>query len=616
MHRLQSPSGRRTVTLLLAVLAAVVSSTAGPAFSQEISVEDKAVASGFDGYLQGHFLRGRATVVADFDLDGLPDVYLGNPGDESFVAVSQMTGRRRSFRIRQILTRGALVWGGAAADYDNDGDYDLFLTGGGNEGMSFNYMFRNMMVEEGRLRFVDVTAAAGVAGAIPDGGTGPVPARYANAVWGDYDQDGDVDLYVSVHDTLRAGGPEGGETATGPQECGGPDLHGSAGVGGGLEGELMLDRNVLWRNEGDGTFTDVTVATGLDLTRWRSTRHSTFLDADNDGDLDIYENNYGSGNVLWRNLLAESGSAVFEDATLAYSAPGEDLQYPHLSFVSCAADFNQDGWEDIFAFQRASGETGPYADGHALFLNGGGTGFANAAEAAEINNPFQSGNGVMGSMVGDVNGDGLPDVYVGNGGPIAGQGNQLFLSDGQPGQAPHFVNRTDLIDFPAPERAGVVYPPYPYRTHGTALFDFDGDGILEIAVNNGGPAGSPDTVREPNRMFKMNLGFPAAWMTVRPVGDGSTVSLDAIGTRFALTVSRAGGAPWTVYRTLFAGSCFSAQNGFDVHFYAGEADTVHELRITWPDGSVETVGEGLALRGSYVVEKGAGGAAPKVRQVG
>ncbi len=598
----------------LALSAVALLTATAPARAQgDLAVSDIGLTSGFQGYLLGHFLRGRATVFADFNLDGRPDVYLGNPGDESLVLVNAPGPNGRLFKLAQVLVTDDFTWGAAAADYDNDGDYDLFIPCGGNEGDSFNYLFKNMFIEEGRLRFVDVTEAAGVKGVVPDGGTDPARAHYANAVWGDYDRDGDVDLFVNVNDSER-------------QQPGAPGIHGptspgvkpsdlDCGLPPGQEeaGEPLVDRNVLWRNNGDGTFTDVTVEVGLDATRFRPTRHSTFFDADNDGDLDLYENNHFDLNVLWRNLLVESGSATFEDATAAFSPPGEDLQYPFGSFVSCSADFNQDGWEDLIVFKRGPGITGPYPEGHALFLNQGGTGFVNVAEAAALNNPFEPQDGVMGSMIGDVNADGLPDVYVGNGSPTTGQYDQLFLSDGELGAAPHFINRSDLIDFEAPKRNGITYPPYPYRTHGTGFVDVDGDGTLEIAVNNGGPVAEPDIVREPNRLFKLTFSDPAGWLAVRPVGDGAAVSRDAIGTRFALTVSMGGGTPWTLYRTLFAGSCFSAQNGFDVHFYVGDADTVHELRVSWPDGEVDTVTEGLAINGSFVIER-APGSVPRVRR--
>ncbi|RKY16838.1 MAG: hypothetical protein DRQ55_17165, partial [Planctomycetota bacterium] len=336
--------------------------------------------SGFQDTFLGHHKRARASLAVDFDLDGWVDFYVGNPGDESFVMRNTGLGLDGivHFELVQVLLDGPIAWGAAAADYDNDGDYDIMVTIGGNELIPGPcLLFKNLVIETGILQFEDVTDVAGVRGIVPPGWTDAMPANHSNCVWADYDQDADVDVFVSVN--------------IGSNSL--PTLKG---------------RNILFENNGDGTFTDVTDAVGLGVT-FRSTQHSTFFDFDNDGDMDLYENNFGISvfppNVLWQNQLAETGQAVFLNRTSQYSLPGEDMGRPRSSFVSAAADFNNDGWQDLFVLHRLCSPCEDlYDTGHVLFMNFAGAGFANVADVAGINNPywgdgsfFDPDQGVMGS---------------------------------------------------------------------------------------------------------------------------------------------------------------------------------------------------------------------------
>jgi hypothetical protein len=229
----------------------------------------------------------------------------------------------------------------------------------------------------------------------------------------------------------------------------------------------------------------------------------------------------------------------------------------------------------------------PYPDGHALFMNRGeGIGFENIAQATFLNDNYVSDNqlGVMGCQVGDVSGDGIPDVYIGNGGPYEGHNDQLFISVPEETESPVFTDMTSLIDFPATIPPGIDVPPYPYRTHGVNFVDVDNDGTLEIAVSNGGPAGQSDEVREPNRLFKITTPEPYNYFKVRPVGDGTTVSKDAFGTRIALQVMNSSGTSWTLRKTFFGGSAFSAQNGNELAFGIADDDSIISMEVTCPGG--------------------------------
>ncbi len=550
-----------------------------------VTVTDLAPAAGFQGNDFGHFNRGRALVSADFDLDGQADFFVGNPGDESYVLrATHAEGEPPAYEMAQLLLDGDLAWAASSADYDNDGDYDLYVSGGGNECLDHDHLFRNMVMETGEFFFQDVTDIAGIAGWLDPLTGRAVPTASGNGAWGDVDRDGDVDLFVSTNNRLSCGVfPRGAA------------------------------RNILWLNNGDGTFTDVTAEMGL-LESLRPSRHSAWVDYDNDGDLDLYENNHREPNILWRSLLVETGRLSFVDATGEVAgADGSNVAMPLNSFAACVEDFDNDGWQDLIAFNRSGPDCSGDPDsplfvdgaGHRLFINQrDGTfsdvGMASGLSVDPVANPER--DGVMGCQLGDLNADGVLDVYIGNGGPRRGEVDQLFISDSPVGASPTYIWSTPLIDWPALDDGSVAdFPPYPYRTHGTTMVDVDNDGLLELAVVNGGPDFMPDHVREPNRLFDFDWEAAGGTFRVRPVGDGVDVSRDAIGTRMALTVRNASGEAWTLHRTLSGGNCFSAQNGFEVFFGVGDAVAITRLELHWPNGASSVRTSGLAVGESVVV---------------
>lgn len=577
---------KTSIFLSLGILAALLCTSATLAQIQ-LTVQDISLQTGLqdnEGFAESdHLKRGRASICADFNNDGLVDIYVGNPGDESYVLINlgNQGNGLASFAPSNLLLTGELAWGGAAADFDEDGDIDLFISIGGNEGSGFDYLFRNTFIETGDLSFVDITNQAGVAGPLGTNGN-PIAAASANAIFVDYDRDGDLDLWVNTN-------------------------------------ELDRNQNVLWSNQlretGQATFQNVTEQVGLAVATTVRTLHSSWADFDQDGDMDLYENNFRNTNRYMKNMLVETGQATFVDYTSQASLPGDDLAYPRTSFGSAVLDFNGDGFEDIFANFRFRSNPGnepaesPYGNGHAIFLNDGTGRFTNAVSNT-IKFGFPMDGGVMGFMVGDLNGDTYPEIFLGQGGPMIRQENQLFVSDGtlNANGFPNYEDASTFINFPSPESPEYpkgYYPDYPYRTHGTAFVDTNGDGNLEIHVANGGRTIDENTVRDPNRHFDLDWG-PRNHFTVQLIGDGVNVNRDGVGARIAITVGTTGtNENRQIFRTVRAGNAFSAQNDIrSINFGLGTSDVVSSMEIVWSDGTIQTVNNGLAVNTKKLVTYG------------
>ena len=134
----------RPARLLLLVPLCLFLLGPDPAAAQQIEVRDIGLSARFQGDFGGSFKRGRALVAADFNLDGRIDFYVGNPGDESVVLLNVERAGRLQFLTQQVLVKDVLAWGAAASDYDNDGDYDLYISCGANEGECHDFLFKNM----------------------------------------------------------------------------------------------------------------------------------------------------------------------------------------------------------------------------------------------------------------------------------------------------------------------------------------------------------------------------------------------------------------------------------------------------------------------------------------
>lgn len=414
-------------------------------------------------------------------------------------------------------------------DYDNDADQDLYVVNFEN-----SILFRN----DGTGHFEDVTAEAGV----------PALKGASSASWADYDNDGFLDLYVPTW-----------------ADCSGPNIN---------MGPLVYQEDVLYHNEGDGTFTDQTDL----LRRTGSTLGAGFqaawFDYDSDGDVDLYLGNdyYGATprpNVLWRNDgPGENGEWVFENVSEA-SGTGVAINTMGIGI----ADYDHDLDFDM-ALSNISSKK--------LFQNNGDGTFTDVARRLGIARPFQRARDVAitwGLAFHDFNNDTWEDLYVAAG-PIRERDlrpNEMWVSDG--------AGRR-FLDLSAPSRTADSGP-----TRGVAFADFDRDGRMDIyAVNEEGFA---RLYR--NRTPKRDMH----WLEVQLVG--VTSARDACGARLIATL----GDGTKLLRHRFCGSV-SLGSGHDpaVHFGLGPKKKVRKLEVLWPSGAHQVLRDIAADRLITVTEEG------------
>jgi hypothetical protein len=518
----------------------------------ELVFRDVALPTGFQDRLN----NGRALVAAYFNEDPYIDFYVGNPGEpiaannDSFLLINNGPDAQGEFSFTrgQVLLRGEIAFTASSADYDNDGDPDLFIGIGGQEGAGLDYLFRN---DAGVL--FDVSIQAGIRGPLLPGGR-PVPTATSSGTWADYDNDGDLDLFVasrSNEDSLSL-----------PMDWGW--------------------RNSLFRNNGDGTFTDVTIFAGVGGTL--SSMTSAWGDFDGDGWMDLYVPHFlPAGFQLYKN----NQDGTFLELPLSES---EVAFGSAATWAASVADFNRDGRLDILSFagQERVGNS------HALLINQGNWLFTNEGFSSGLALDTPRPMSVMGTQVGDLNNDGYPDIYTGNGNPNSGQVDNLFINSYSESAGITFYDASGLVDFPAlpdpdcspVEPSDICTPSYPYHGHGIVFVDLDRDGDLDMPMVKGGTAiRRPQFLStEPNRLFLNEGGNANNWLFVDL--EGVVSNRDAFGARIEVRSSREGGNPRSTVRQVQGETAFSASGPPEIHFGLGQDDTVDEIVVQWPSGVV------------------------------
>jgi hypothetical protein len=513
--------------------------------------------NGADGKFYYIEITGAGCAFVDYDHDGFPDILLvqsgpsgplapgrtrphcalyHNNGNGTFTDVTAGSGLDKDLGYAQ---------GVAVGDYDNDGCDDLFLTS-----YPHNFLFHN---ERGSGKFTDVTHRMGL--------DKPHSTGYAtSAAFGDYDNDGRLDLCVCYYAPWTPAGDKPCQSPQGSRDYCSPQIYDP-------------DTPQLWHNDG-AHFTDVTHKAGLDAAKGRGLAVA-FLDYNGDGRQDILIANDITPNMLWRN----NGDGTFTNdaarAGVAYAEGGQLMAGMGIGL----ADYDHSGRESLF-LSNFSGQP------KTLFRNTGHGLFEDRSTVSGLSLP-QMNFLSFGCEFLDYDADGWPDLIVANG--------HVQVHIAETSAATTYAERKQLFrngggafqEVDDPAALGDLALPTVAR--GLAVGDYDNDGRLDVLVNNqNGPA----------QLFHNRDRSPNHWVSFKTVGVKS--NRDGYGARFTLL---AGGMRQAA--SVRAGSSYLSHSDSRVYFGLGAASRIERVSVLWPSGARDEL-RGLDAGAVYVVTEGKG----------
>ncbi|HJY07250.1 MAG TPA: CRTAC1 family protein [Bryobacteraceae bacterium] len=527
--------------------------------SQNVTFEDVAGKAGIrtltisGGKEKNYVLEVNGSGVCWFDYnnDGYVDLYMVNgstleqlqhksraPGNEHN-HLYRNNGNGTFTDVTESAHTGGNGWGFgcAAADYDNDGKTDLLVTTFGP-----NILYHN----NGDGTFTDVSNRSGLAGG---------NIWHTGAAFADYDGDGLLDVYIAGYLDFNVLHPE-----LKTCEYRGVQVHACGPLG------YKGAPDALYHNNGDGTFTDVTVKAKVVDRALYFGFSVVFEDLDGDDRPDIFVANDSNPNYFYRNR----GDGTFEEnavaAGLAYNSDGKEMS----SMGVAVGDYDNDGRTDLFVTTFAN-------DNYVLFHNDGKGLFSDVS--------FQSGVGEStvsflgwGAFFLDYDNDGFKDLFAANG----------HVYPEVDGKLNREVYREPLLLFhnskngkfqESDEAAGLRRLP-AHSARGAAYCDYDNDGDLDIAVSN---------IDERPQLLRNEGGNRKHWLEMRLVG--TTSNRDAIGARVKVRAGEI--VQWGRVRT---GGSYISGNDLRLHFGLEGHDSVDSVEIRWPSGATEKLGKVPANR--------------------
>lgn len=453
-----------------------------------------------------------------------------------------------------------MMVGAAAGDFNNDGHVDLFAIGGGLQADA-------LFINQGDGTFTDIAESAGLAELHIGSG----------AAVGDYNNDGWLDIYVTSFGPLGFAGP---------------------------------GQNRLYRNNGNLTFTDAAVEAGVNQTssEMADGMGASFGDYDLDGDLDLFVTGwreFSLGNRLFKN----NGNGTFSDVTVAAGIVDDGVRgfspcfadmdgdhYPELLLVAdfgtsqyyvnngdgtflestqasgvgkewsgmglTVGDFNNDGRLDWYATAIYDDDAEGRGDGNKLYYNQGNQIFSEAAQIAGVDD----GGWGWGAIAVDLNHDGWLDLVETNGWedlkPYRDERSKVWISNGND----TFTEVGETVGF-----------DHVLDGRGLLNFDYDNDGDQDVVAT---------AINAPLQLYRNDLNSPDAnWLRVLlDTSTTSNLAPDGIGSEVSVRIGSQ-----TLYRSVLACSPYLTQSELSAHFGLGTAQTIDELRVAWSDGSETTL---------------------------
>ena len=442
-------------------------------------------------HTSSYLITGQAW--GDYDNDGDEDLYLTDNSGPNTLYRNLGNGTFDVSPWNAQVTLPVAISGGATfADIDNDGDADLLVL---NDGV-------DTLFENTGSGYVDISSGSGIV----------APGEGESAAWGDFNLDGYLDLYVTNWYWADIGDP--------------------------------LNQDRLYLNNGDKTFTDVSNL--LDIDRMLGPGFAvTFLDYDNDGDLDLYVvNDKFFGNLLWRNDGPGCGLWCFTDVSLTTGA-----YRPCEGMGIAVGDFDLDGDDDLYI----------PSENEQVFLR------SEIAQGNDFFTEVTTPAGVNLEAVGwgvafvDFDNDGWEDLYLATADSAPGLTNRVFRNNSGDGTF------SDVSDASGASNTG--------HSIGLAYADYDSDGRVDLVIGN---------QNENYHLFR-NTTDAGDWLGVKLYGRGP-VNRDAVGTLAELELSDGR----LLRRRVHIGSSIGADHQRALHFGLGSTTPV-ELTLTWPDGTVEVL---------------------------